>query len=122
MPELLTKHPEVAIQVLEGGGARCGPGQPQKILTQCRPERFCTTSSGELCVFGLDELSSMTQITQAELAARVCNARHENAGACAIEHAAFGDPGVAALLLVATLAAFRGKTRPRRRLHPERSG
>ena len=108
MPELLTKHPEVAIRVLEGGGARCGPGQEQTILTQCRPERFCTTSAGELCVFGLDEVSKMTQITKAEL----CGARNQNAGACEIRHVAAGAPAVAALVLFAVAVL--------RRLHSQR--
>ena len=84
MPELLTKHPEVAIQVLVGGGARCGPGQEQAILKQCRPERFCSTRTGEVCVFGLDELSSMTQIKKAELAELVCEAKQQTSSACAL--------------------------------------
>ena len=108
MPELLTKHPDVAIQVLVGGGARCGPGQQQTILSKCRPERFCTTSSGEVCIFGLDEVSHMTQVTKAEL----CGTRSEGAGGCGIRQVAVGAPAVALLVLVMVAVL--------RRLHSQR--
>lgn len=99
MPELLTKHPEVAIQVLEGGRARCGPGQEQTILKQCPPERFCSTSSGELCVFGLDELPKMTQISRAE----ICETKGTQSSACAMTLAA---PEWPAATLALALGAF----------------
>ena len=66
MPEQLTKHPEVTLQVLRSAGARCGEGAAQEILTRCAPERFCKLPGGELCVFGLDEASRMTQISAGE--------------------------------------------------------
>ncbi len=37
MPEQLTKHPEVTLQVLQSGGARCASGTAPEILTRCRP-------------------------------------------------------------------------------------
>jgi hypothetical protein len=72
MPEQLTKHPEVTLQVLRGAGARCGPGVEPKILTKCPPQRFCAFDSGEICVYGLDQIPRMTQISVAELAGVVC--------------------------------------------------
>jgi hypothetical protein len=66
MPEQLTKHPEVTLEVLRSSGAKCGVGAAQEILTQCPAERFCKLPGGELCVYGLPEASRMTQIAPAE--------------------------------------------------------
>jgi hypothetical protein len=66
MPEQLTKHPDVTLQVLRSGGAQCAAGQPQEILTACPAERFCKLPGGEICVYGLGEMARMTQITPAE--------------------------------------------------------
>jgi hypothetical protein len=68
MPEVISKHPEVTIRVLEDGGAVCGEGVPQTILTECPPERFCATPNGEICVYGLDEIPLMTQISSEDIA------------------------------------------------------
>jgi hypothetical protein len=62
MPEQLTKHPEVTLQVLRSAGAQCGTGAPQQILKSCPAERFCQLPGGELCVYGLGDASRMTQI------------------------------------------------------------
>jgi hypothetical protein len=66
MPEQLTKHPEVTLQVLRSAGAQCAEGAPQNILTSCPTERFCKLPGGEICVFGLSDASKMTQITSAD--------------------------------------------------------
>jgi len=66
MPEQLTKHPQVTLQVLRSSGAKCAQGEAQDILTQCPAERFCKLPGGEICVFGLSDASRMTQITAAE--------------------------------------------------------
>lgn len=79
MPEVLTKHPGVVIDVLESGGARCGDGLPQKILTQCPREAFCVLPGGEMCVYGITEVSEMTQIREGDLAPLVCA---QSAGGC----------------------------------------
>jgi uncharacterized protein YneF (UPF0154 family) len=63
MPEQLTKHPEVTLQVLKSAGAQCGQGAPQTILTRCPAERFCKLPGGEVCVYGLADAPRMTQIT-----------------------------------------------------------
>ena len=66
MPEQLTKHPEVTLQVLASTGAPCGVGAKQEILTACPPERFCKLPGGEMCVFGLPDAKRMTQIDATE--------------------------------------------------------
>lgn len=66
MPEQLTKHPEVTLQVLRSAGARCGEGVPQDILKACPSARFCKLPGGELCVYGLPEAGQMTQVAAAE--------------------------------------------------------
>jgi len=72
MPEQISKYPDVTMQVLKGGGARCGAGVERKILKQCPAERFCSFPSGEICVYGIDQIGQMTQIKPAELARTVC--------------------------------------------------
>jgi MYXO-CTERM domain-containing protein len=67
MPEVISKYPDVTKQVLESAGARCGKGEPQKILTRCPRESFCALPGGEVCVYGLTEVGKMTQIKQGEL-------------------------------------------------------
>ncbi|WP_354686308.1 hypothetical protein [Cupriavidus necator] len=66
MPEQLTRHPDVTLQVLRSAGARCGEGLPQQILKTCPRERFCQLPGGEICVYGLDGAAAMTQITPAD--------------------------------------------------------
>lgn len=66
MPEQLTKHPEVTLQVLRSAGAQCGEGAPQTILTQCPAARFCKLPGGEVCIYGLDEAPRMTQISASD--------------------------------------------------------
>lgn len=66
MPEQLTKHPDVTLQVLRSAGARCGEGQAQRILTTCPPERFCKLPGGEMCIYGLADASRMTQISASD--------------------------------------------------------
>jgi hypothetical protein len=71
MPEQISKYPEVTLEVLKGAGAVCGEGAPQKILTQCPVERFCSLPTGEMCIYGIHEIPTMTQIKSEELAAVV---------------------------------------------------
>lgn len=66
MPEQLTKHPDVTLQVLRSSGAQCGQGVPQDILRRCPAERFCKLPGGEICIFGLADAPRMTQITAAD--------------------------------------------------------
>jgi hypothetical protein len=68
MPEQISKYPDVTLEVLKGAGALCGEGAPQKILTQCPVERFCSLPTGEICVYGINEIPQMTQIKPQELA------------------------------------------------------
>ena len=69
MPELITKHPDTVLQVLQSApqvqcGANAGPPQ---ILTQCPSNQFCRLPQGEVCVYGLNQINNMTQITPEEL-------------------------------------------------------
>jgi len=66
MPEQLTKHPEVTLQVLRSAGARCGEGAAQDILKACPAARFCKLPGGEICVYGLPEAAQMTQVSAGE--------------------------------------------------------
>jgi hypothetical protein len=72
MPEQISKYPDVTLSVLKGAGAACGEGAEQKILKKCPTERFCALPTGEICVYGIDEIPQMTQITLPELARVVC--------------------------------------------------
>jgi len=71
MPEQLSKHPQVTLQVLQSAGAVCGAGAKQEILTACPPARFCKLPGGEVCVYGLPEAKQMTQIGSADWATLV---------------------------------------------------
>jgi hypothetical protein len=111
MPEVLTKHPEVVIQVLKSGGARCGEGLPQNILTACPAESFCAMPGGETCVYGVADVGKMTQIQKSELAALVCS---KSGGGCAVGRESGELVGSAALLLLlAGFALGRWTGRPR---------
>jgi uncharacterized protein YneF (UPF0154 family) len=66
MPEQLTKHPEVTLQVLRSAGAQCGEGAAQQILVRCPAARFCKLPGGEVCVYGLADAGQMTQVSRAE--------------------------------------------------------
>jgi hypothetical protein len=67
MPEIITKYPDIVLQILRESGAECGTGAAQRILTACPPERFCSLPTGEICVYGLNEIPKMTQISAAEI-------------------------------------------------------
>lgn len=103
MPEVLTKHPSVVIDVLESGGARCGDGLPQKILTACPRDAFCALPRGEMCVYGLDDLDAMTQIDSADLAPLVCTQSAAppmaTTGGCAASGPEFGAALIGAMML-----------------------
>ncbi len=83
MPEQISKYPEVTLKVLKGAGARCGEGVEQRILTQCPAERFCALPTGEICVYGINQIPQMTQITTQELARVICPSEQQPATASA---------------------------------------
>ena len=66
MPEQLTKHPDVTLDVLRSAGAQCGAGASQDILKACPAERFCKLPGGEVCIYGLPDIAQMTQISPSE--------------------------------------------------------
>ena len=124
MPEQLTKHPEVTLDVLRSAGVVCGEGAaPQAILTTCPFDRFCKLPGGELCVYGLRDAASMAQITKADwqgLATILPLFSPEPDAAPAAEHgpalqAAFAGVGAGLLVGVAIGLAVAGWRRRRRR-------
>lgn len=62
MPEILTKHPDIVLTVLKKSHINCGSGVQPKILTLCPAKNFCSLPAGELCIYGIDEVSQMHQI------------------------------------------------------------
>lgn len=109
MPEQMTKYPDITLQVLKESGAQCGIGAQQKILKQCPADRFCSLPTGELCIYGLDEIPKMTQVTQAEMAKIVCPTAGGPIG---------WDSGATAMILAA--GAVIGATWSRTRRRPGR--
>jgi hypothetical protein len=71
MPEVLSRYPDVTLKVLKSAGAKCGAGEEQAILVKCPKERFCSLPGGEICVYGLGEVSQMTQIGPKQIA-KIC--------------------------------------------------
>jgi hypothetical protein len=65
MPQVLTKHPEIVLRVIDRAeGATCGENAgPPKILKDCPIERFCRLPRGELCVYGLDDINKLSQFS-----------------------------------------------------------
>ena len=72
MPEQITNHPDVTLEVLKSAGAKCGEGAPQQILKKCPADRFCALPGGEMCIYGIGQIPKMTQISTRELAGVVC--------------------------------------------------
>jgi hypothetical protein len=107
MPEQLTKHPEVTIQVLRSAGVKCGEGSVQEILTKCPADSFCKLPGGEICVYGLANASKMTQISTSELQALVAPPPPPSATTDAFFYFAV----VCALLVGAVLGAAAAKRR-----------
>lgn len=66
MPEIISKHPEIVLQVLKSAGIACGTDTQPKILTHCPKQNFCTLPSGELCVYGINDLPQMTQLSASD--------------------------------------------------------
>jgi hypothetical protein len=111
MPEIVTKHPDVVKQVLQSAGAKCGAGEPQRILKKCPREQFCALPGGEICVYPPGDVASMTQLTRADL----CEPRSEappSGGGRLLAAEAAGLALPAALAAAAVAAALRRRPRP----------
>lgn len=107
MPEQITKHPDVTQQVLESAGAQCAAGIQPEILTQCPVEQFCKLPGGEVCIYGIDQIPDMTQITAADLAPVVCR----DAGTAPASAALGGEALLLAGVFAVGLAAGRWRRR-----------
>ncbi|MFY0541463.1 hypothetical protein [Nannocystis pusilla] len=71
MPEVLTRHPDTVIQVLESAGARCGEERPEDL--EDLPRRVVLRpAGGETCVYDVADVADMTQVSAADLAPYVC--------------------------------------------------
>jgi hypothetical protein len=111
MPEVISKHPDVVKEVLQSAGAKCGVGAPQKILTKCPREQFCALPGGEMCLYGVNDVPKMTQLSRAEL----CESRTESGPTGGGTLVASAAPwGLAAMLPAALVAAVVVRRRRRR--------
>lgn len=111
MPEQLTKHPEVTITVLKSAGAQCAEGAKQDILRACPAARFCKLPGGELCVYGLPEATSMTQIGAGEWRQTLAGLTTTQASAAGPTPLAAGLLGLLAGLAIAWLVSRRSRKR-----------
>lgn len=75
MPEIISKYPDIVLQILKEAGIECGTGAKQQILVNCPAEKFCSLPTGELCVYGLNDIPKMTQISGAELSNAAAGAK-----------------------------------------------
>jgi hypothetical protein len=113
MPEQISRDPEVTLKVLKEAGAACGQGAPQKILTRCPAERFCALPTGEICVYGVNEIPRMTQLTTRDLAPIVCG---RSQASCPTAAGVTGVDGVwLGAMLLAALTLGRAGLALRRR-------
>lgn len=117
MPEQLTKHPEITLQVLRSAGASCAVGEKPEILVKCPAERFCKLPGGEICVYGLNDAAKMTQITAADWRLLPTGPKPDTPGWHAVPFGTFLLAILGSLLLGALLAG--GLRRLRRRRRPD---
>lgn len=68
MPEVVTKHPEKLLKMLDYMNMKCGPAYQAKILTSCPKQQFCMTPNGkaEVCVYHPNDIGQMTQMNSLE--------------------------------------------------------
>lgn len=62
MPEMLTKYPQIALSLLKEANIPCGTAASAKYLKTCPKENLCTFPTGEMCIYGINEMPSMMQI------------------------------------------------------------
>lgn len=110
MPEQLTKHPDVTLQVLRSAGAQCGTKAPPQILKSCPADRFCKLPGGEICVYGIADAPKMTQFSAADwqslaVATRVPGVADKGVGGGAFG-AVEGLAGGLALVLIGAAAGW----------------
>lgn len=72
MPEILTKYPDLAIMEIKSAGGKCGENLKKQILTSCPTDRFCVLPKGEICVYGIKEITQMTQFNATDLNPYLC--------------------------------------------------
>lgn len=67
MPEIITKYPDVVLRLFKDVNIKCGVGKPQNILTTCPKDQFCALPRGEVCVYGIQDIHKMTQVTALDI-------------------------------------------------------
>ena len=67
MPEIITKYPDVVLTILKDAKIACGAGKPQQILKHCPKDQFCSLPSGELCIYDVKQVASLSQISSLDL-------------------------------------------------------
>lgn len=71
MPEILTKHKQTVIDMLnELDGVNCGNTSqyyPPKILKTCRRNQFCTLPNGEFCIVDMNDDDEIRRLQQSNL-------------------------------------------------------
>ena len=119
MPEQLTKHPQVTLEVLSSTGAQCGKGARQEILKSCPAARFCKLPGGEICVYGLAEAGAMTQLNRADWSTVMSSVGLAPPSPSAPAAPAGGsgavEPVALAVLMALAVGVAAGRNRRRRR-------
>ena len=67
MPEMITKYPDLAIDILKSANIPCGENIKPTILTTCPKKDFCSLPQGEICVYGVKDTLKSTQIAGTDL-------------------------------------------------------
>ncbi len=67
MPELLTKYPDVALKIFKDAHIKCDKGVQPKILIHCPKQNFCSLPTGELCIYGIEDISKMNQLQPVDI-------------------------------------------------------
>ena len=67
MPDIITKHPDVVINILKNANIVCGENIKPSMLTSCPKDSFCTLPKGELCIYDVKDALHTSQITQLDL-------------------------------------------------------
>jgi len=66
MPELITKYPEIALEVLKSANIPCSENIKPKILIDCPQHNFCSLPQGELCVYSVKDTLHTAQFAAAD--------------------------------------------------------
>jgi len=115
MPEQITKYPDVTLKVLKDAGAAAARGPAEN--SEAVPGRpFLLVAHGGICIYGMNEIPKMTQITRLELARCVCP-KAQQSGILGLDPIIFG----AVFLVGLTMGRFFRFTHVRQRFQTNNS-